>query len=269
MSARSVWQRVRRIWIIAGLSATVLFVGWCFFAYRASPEGRDAMASDSRVLVAVQDGFVTFTPTSQTTIVPVGLLFFPGALVEPEAYAPLARALATAGYPVILVPLPRRGAFGGADEPSLLQTAQGAIHDDERAFRWVIGGHSRGAVVATKMVSQLQALGAQSVAGLLLIGTTHPRDVNLSSLKWPVTKIVGTRDGIAPLERSEANRHLLPTTTRWVAIEGANHSQFGWYGFQPLDHFASISRDSQHDQMIDAVVEALRAAGDRQPLTDR
>lgn len=262
MSPRSLWQRIRRIWILSGLTATVVFVGWCLVAYSASAEAKAAMQSDARVLVAEQDGYVLFSPGSQQSKVPVGLLFFPGALVDPVAYAPLGRALAAAGYPVILVPLTRRGAFGGADDPNLLNIAQGAIHDDERAYRWVVGGHSRGAVVATKMVSQLQSLGAQSIAGLLLVGTTHPRDVDLSSLKWPVTKIVGTRDGIAPLARAEANRHLLPSSTRWVTIEGGNHSQFGWYGFQPLDHFASITRESQHDQMLDAIVEALREAGD-------
>jgi pimeloyl-ACP methyl ester carboxylesterase len=96
----------------------------------------------------------------------------------------------------------------------------------------------------------------------LLVGTTHPRDVDLSKLKWPVTKIVGTQDGIAPLEKVEANRHLLPASTRWVRIEGGNHSQFGWYGFQPFDHFATISRDEQHAQLIREIIESLRQAGE-------
>lgn len=256
------WRRLRRIWVYGGLVATVVFFGWSFFAYSATTEAKAAMRTDARVRVTEDNGVIRFTPGSQANEVPVGLLFFPGALVEPAAYAPLAQALAASGFPVILVPMPRRGAFGGADAPELLRTAANAMHEDERARSWMVGGHSRGAVVATKLVSQMSSLGGNVVAGLLLIGTTHPRDVDLSTLTWPVTKIVGTRDGIAPLKTAEANRRLLPPSTRWVQIEGGNHSQFGWYGFQPFDRFASITRDAQHTQLIAAVIESLRAAGE-------
>ena len=96
---------------------------------------------------------------------------------------------------------------------------------------------------------------------MLLVGTTHPRDVDLSTLKWPVTKVVGTNDGIAPITAVDANRALLPAATHWVRIKGGNHSQFGWYGFQPLDHFAGTTREAQHEQLIQAVVDALRRSG--------
>ena len=115
-------------------------------------------------------------------------------------------------------------------------------------------GHSRGAVVATN----LAAARWPEVAGLVLLGTTHPRDVDLGGLKISVTKVMGTRDRIAPVSRSNENRALLPAATRWVRIEGGNHSQFGWYGFQPGDGFADISREEQHAAVIDAVNAALR-----------
>ncbi|MBL0170346.1 MAG: hypothetical protein IPP90_06360 [Gemmatimonadaceae bacterium] len=262
MGTKSLWQRIRRVWIITGISATVVFVGWCAIAYRATSEAKAAMKSDARVQVAPDVGVVRFTAAGQPGKVPVGLLFFAGSLVDPVAYAPLARAVAAAGYPVILVSLPRRGMFGGADSPEVLGTALGAIHEDERAVQWLIGGHSRGAVVASKMVSEVASLGGGSVAGLLLVGTSHPRDVDLSRYKHPVTKIFATRDGLASMDKIEANRRLLPASTRWVKIKGGNHSQFGWYGFQPGDRFATISRDAQHAQMIAAIIESLRLASD-------
>lgn len=261
MRARSILQRIRRIWITAGVSVTVLFVVWCLWAYRATPNAKAAAESDARVIVTHEDdGIMRFTLASATQRVPVGLVFFAGALVDPLAYAPLARAIATAGFPVILVPLPRRGTFGGADSPLLIEQALDAIHSDERANRWLIGGHSRGAVVAIKMASELQALGAVSLAGLVLVGTTHPRDVDLSEFRYHVTKIVGSNDGIAPLAKAEANRALLPLHTTWVRIEGGNHSQFGWYGFQPFDHRATITRDEQQQQTVNAILDALRSA---------
>jgi hypothetical protein len=77
-------------------------------------------------------------------------------------------------------------------------------------------------------------------------------------LSVPVTKIVGTNDGLATVEEVESNRNKLPVTTNWVRIEGGNHSQFGWYGFQPGDSRATISPADQHEQMIQAVISTLR-----------
>lgn len=262
MSKPSTWQRIRRIWVFTGIAVSVGFVGWCLVAYRATSDARAAAVSDARIEVSHEDGFMRFTLSSATQRVPAGLVFFAGSLVDPRAYAPMARAIAAAGFPVILMELPRRGAFGGADSPQLLAHTLDAIHADDRASRWLLGGHSRGAVVATKMADNLQRIGAMSLAGLVLVGTTHPRDIDLSGFAYPVTKIVGTNDGVAPLAKSEANRTLLPANATWVRIEGGNHSQFGYYGFQPLDHFATITRDEQQQQTVNAILDALRAAGE-------
>jgi len=79
-------------------------------------------------------------------------------------------------------------------------------------------------------------------------------------VRVPVTKILGTRDGIAELEKSEQTRHNLPGATRWALIEGGNHCQFSFYGFQPGDSTATISRDRQQELTLQLVVETLEAA---------
>ena len=103
----------------------------------------------------------------------------------------------------------------------------------------------------------------ERLKGLLLIGTSHPRDVDLSELSVPVAKIAGTRDGLASRGKVEANAHLLPETTAWTWIEGGNHSQFGWYGFQPGDRRATLPRQEQQAEVIRTTVRFLRrvAAG--------
>ncbi len=58
------------------------------------------------------------------------------------------------------------------------------------------------------------------------------------------TKVFGTEDQVAKQSQSEANKKLLPATTTWVRVEGGNHAQFGWYGGQPGDGKAKISRDA-------------------------
>ena len=122
---------------------------------------------------------------------------------------------------------------------------------------WVVAGHSKGAVLAAR----LARAGAPRLAGLVLVGTTHPRDFSLADLPYHVGKVYGTADGIAPLATVRANADLLPASTRWVEVEGGNHSQFGSYGFQPLDHLAGISRAEQQERTVSALVAALEAAG--------
>lgn len=257
-SKRELWRRIRRIWITLGIAVTVIFVGWSLVAYRATSEARAALRTGATVTVTDVGGAWRFEPR-QAPARGVGLLFFPGALVDPAAYAPIARTAAESGYSAVLVRLPRRGAFGGADHPALLDRARDVMRGAEGPRRWVVAGHSRGAVIASTLASS----GAEGLAGLILIGTSHPRDVNLSSLTIPVTKIVGTRDGLASPPEVEANRHLLPTTTRWVWVEGGNHSQFGWYGFQPGDRRATISPEAQRSEMMRAVLPGLaQSAGD-------
>jgi hypothetical protein len=61
---------------------------------------------------------------------------------------------------------------------------------------------------------------ATGIDALVLVGTPHPRDFSLADVAVPVTKIVGDKDCIADLVKSERHRPLLPATTRWIVIEG-------------------------------------------------
>jgi pimeloyl-ACP methyl ester carboxylesterase len=248
---KPIWPRIRRIWITAGLVFTAGFAGWSLLAFRATAEARRVLAGDARVRVTPHEDHWLFTPRSAPE--PVGLLFFAGALVDPAAYAPLTRDVAAEGFPAVLVKLPRRAAFGGADGGEVLSRARAAMKGVPAISSWVVAGHSRGAVVAARMVRD----GGPGVGGLVIVGSTHPRDFSLAGLTVPVTKILGTKDCVADLDKSERNRHLLPPSTRWVVLEGANHSQFGEYGFQPGDCFARMTRDEQRRRTKEALVDAL------------
>lgn len=253
---RRIWSRLRRVWAMLGLTALVGFIGWCLVAYQASGEARQALQSDERVRVMRGEGYWSFVSTADTSPQEAGLLFFPGSLVQPAAYAPLARAVAQSGHPVLLVELPRRGAFGGADGRVVIDRARGTMKRVPEVSHWVIAGHSRGGAVAARFVHE----DGVGVAGLVLVGTSHPRDFSLADVRVPVTKILGTRDGLASVEKSERTRGNLPASTRWVLIPGGNHSQFGCYGFQPGDHRATISRHQQQDLTIRAIIGALGSA---------
>src|ERR1700741_1288828 len=95
---RRIWPIIRTIWIAAGLGFTAVFVVWSLIAYRANADAVRAAAPDSAVAVSHADGVWQFTPKLAR---PTGttLVFFPGAMVDSRAYAPIARAVAERGYP--------------------------------------------------------------------------------------------------------------------------------------------------------------------------
>ena len=79
----------------------------------------------------------------------------------------------------------------------------------------------------------------------------------VTRLLWKKATPVPENDGVAPVERVLANKPLLPETTRWIAIEGGNHSQFGHYGHQLFDGRATITRESQQAATRQTLLTAL------------
>jgi hypothetical protein len=80
-------------------------------------------------------------------------------------------------------------------------------------------------------------------------------DLSLQNLE--VRSIYGTLDGVADLETIGSSSALLPPEAVFEPIEGGNHAQFGWYGDQPGDNPASISRDDQQELALQSVLEIL------------
>lgn len=227
-------------------------LSWMWFSMQAHGVDERRLASDGRVEALESAEGLQFLPRRHPE--PVGLVFYPGALVEPDAYAPLAREVAEAGYPVFLVKLPYRLAPRAAHEAEVARRTDDVFASHPEVRSWVLGGHSRGGALAAQIAPARQ----ERLAGLLLIGTSHPREDDLSALPLDVTKIFASEDGLASEAEVKEFARLLPPSTHFVRIEGGNHAQFGWYGRQLGDNSAAISRDEQHRQTVAAVLEALR-----------
>ncbi|MSO48355.1 MAG: hypothetical protein EXQ49_00390 [Acidobacteria bacterium] len=244
-----VWhRRIRIVWVTGGLA----FTAWLVWNMQA--HGVPTAVRESTALVSVRegDGATVFMPEGAAAD-RAGLVFLPGGGVDPAAYLPFVRAVADAGWPGALVRLPWRMAFSEGAQIEVWRRVTVVRRSWGVSRPIVLGGHSRGAAMSATFAGR----SANDLSGLLLIGTTHPRDEDLSSLTMPVLKIVGTRDCVADAKDSLANLSKLPPHTAWLTIEGANHAQFGYYGSQLGDCRAEISRESQQQQTLDAVVSWL------------
>lgn len=242
-----------RRWISRGfLVWAVLSTLWLANSYRTQGVDERLLLSDARVAVREDDAYLEFQPSARGAR--TALLFFCGSGVAAQAYAPLLRPVAEAGFPVVVVKLPYRFAPLESHKAEAIARAAGAMAAHPGIAGWVLSGHSQGGALAARFADG----GARGVAALALVGTTHPKERSLAALAIPVAKVYGSHDEVAPAARVLANKRLLPPHTEWVEIVGGNHSQFGHYGRQLGDGTASIAREAQQEQVRAVLLKVLR-----------
>jgi len=246
MTRKTQW--LKRGWwlILIGLIFVAIagFVAWGLIIPNPMPEALSALQSDNNVVVSTTRWLV-FQPVQQ--IPKTALIIYPGGRVDPHAYAPQARSIASSGYLVIIIPMPLNLAVFGSER------AAAVIQSYPDIENWVIGGHSLGGSMAA-----LYAYNHPGQIKGLLLWASYPASSNdLSDSTIRVTSIYASLDGLATEEKIAASRQLLPVDTAWVQITGGNHAQFGWYGNQPGDNEAIISREDQQEQIVKATIQLL------------
>lgn len=228
----------------------VTFTLWMFWGYQSVDVPDSAMHSDSAVRVFDNGTAAFFQPRHARRA--TGVIFLPGGMVDPVAYAPFVKSIAASGHPAYLLRLPLRCACTDHLRNELFAGISELVRANPDT-RWFLAGHSRGAMLAARYSRE----SATNIGGLILIGTTHPRDFDLSGTPLKVTRILGSNDGVAPVAAARANTHLLPPSTETIEIPGANHVQFAHYRHQLLDGAATITREFQQAETLKAVRRAL------------
>ncbi|MFC3121512.1 alpha/beta hydrolase [Agaribacter flavus] len=221
-------KNVKRIWVAMG----IVFTLWLVYSMQAKNLPDGLFESNALITFEEHKEYFRYTPTHQFDEV---LIFFPGALVDTRAYLPLSKQLAEKNISVYLIKMPLRQARLGYHKPISLNL----LSDESKTYTLV--GHSQGAKMAAQLVYENPALFDR----LVLIGTTHPRDISIANSSIPIMKIYGSRDGVADENTIMANKSKLPSHTQFLKIEGANHAQFAYYGFQLGDSAADIDRETQ------------------------
>lgn len=231
---------------IALIVLAVIWVGLTAWLrpYSAVEPALAAMSSDATVDIVETPTEIVMTPRDGSS---TGLLFQPGALVDPRAYAAVLRPVAEAGHPVVIVKQPLGIAFLAAG------AIDGAARANPEVEGWVVGGHSLGGTVAA--MTAAGAAADDAVAGLLLFASYPAGDI--SSATIAVESISGTRDGLSTPAKIDASRADLPEDTLFTVIDGASYAQFGDYGAQVGDGTPTISHDDARRQISDASVAFL------------
>ncbi len=244
--------RARRIVGIGGAAigallvlAVVAFVVWANLTYPAERGPLESVAQDERVTVTERDGAIVMSPSqgAETS----GLVFFAGAKVEPEAYQATFRETVAAGQTVVIVQsflnLPLFETRPLSDFTSLAPEIE----------TWAVGGHSMGGVKAC-MFAESEP---EDVTALVLFASYCADDALAGRDDVDVLSLSATNDGLATPEKIEASAADLPDGTRFEAIAGAVHAQFGAYGEQPGDGTPTISDDRARAEITEALAGFL------------
>ena len=208
------------------------------FTYRGTPEAQEIWN------VAAFEQKNNWTHFEVTGEKKGTLIFYTGALVEPQAYAKLADGLAKEGIEVYLI-------SSQLNLPVLDNGTMATIVKEEHLDKVFLGGHSLGGVVSTVEAKNLNE--NHKVAGLILLASYPDKSTDISNTDIPVLSITASNDKVLNQEKYEDGKSRLPQETIYKTIEGGNHSGFGLYGQQNGDGEATLEAEKQQEQLIQLI----------------
>jgi len=233
----------RKFFKIIWFSLAALFLAWNWTNFESRNLPERTFLSDDTVSVTETSDEIIFKSLHSARNLEV--IFFQGGLADPKAYAPLCRTLAENHFTCHLIKMAWR--FPQHDYKKIIGMFDLAQH------AYALGGHSQGG----KMASQFVYENPGQMKALFLMGTSHPRDIDLSNASIPVIKFYAEQDGLASMEEVMSNKNKLPGDTEWVFIKGGNHSQFGYLGKLLGDDNPFITREEQQKIVSDSLVSFL------------
>lgn len=168
------------------------------------------------------------------------LIFYPGAKVEYTSYLPLFSDIASQGVDCYLVEMPFNFAFLGinsADE----------IINESNYTHYYLSGHSLGGSMAARYINT-----TNNSDGLILLASYSSDEI-----QKPVLSIYGSNDNVLNLKTYNESKSLIKGNFTEYIIKGGNHAQYAYYGNQSGDGVASISSESQQNQVARKILEFI------------
>lgn len=229
-------HRARRILLVLLALLVLSAAGFGFYAgdyYRAEPA---ALAVLDEPGLSIDGDTTILNPASASD---TGILFYPGAKVEAEAYLPLLDQLRDQGFTCFLIHMPANMAIFDAGAALDVSAAHPEIS------HWYLAGHSMGGAMASSCAADNpDAFDGLILLGAYLYGDYPPADT---------LTIYGS------LNESVAEK--IDYTDNVLVIDGGNHAQFGNYGPQKGDPAAAISASDQQAQSVQAITDFIHSRG--------
>ncbi len=231
------------------LSAAVFFI-YMENYYHADNEALKALISDENVTVTQTESGWLFDGAGDNDL----LIFYPGAKVEEQSYAPLMRSLSENGIDTYLVKMPFRFALFGINK------ADDIIGSTDYAHYYV-GGHSLGGAMSAVYASD----NGEKLNGLVLLAAypTKPLDNDLTEII-----VYGSDDTVLNVEKVIEGRKFQTDNYTEYVIEGGNHAEFGNYGEQKGDGQAKITAEKQQSEAVTLIIDKLLRKTDEKTLDD-
>lgn len=226
--------RTGTLWVLAAV-LLIIVVG-LVWAHTVMSGDRDATIEvwrNDAVRITSTDAAIVMEPTGNASA--TGLVFVPGAKVDPYAYMYKLSGIVEDGVTVVITKPTLNLAIADLRPLDTFTAEAPAVE------RWFVGGHSLGGVKACQYAED------GDTAGVVLFGSYCSSDLSDSGL--PVLSFVGENDGLSTPEKVEGAAGNLPEDAVTVDIPGANHADFGDYGIQPGDG-ESTADDSDVRQIL-------------------
>ncbi|UTR06935.1 alpha/beta hydrolase [Alkalihalobacillus sp. LMS6] len=226
--------------ILLLLSSIILLLIIAFFTWTQFTYDRtDIQGIQLSEPLPIEDDWIVYTAEDAE----VGIVLYPGAKVEPDAYAYAAQELSKQGITVAVPSVTLNLSI-------LDRSKANEIIDQDPDLDWYIGGHSMGGAAAAMYADEH----LDEISGLILLGAYAASNDDLYQSSLPVLSLFGSEDGLSTPEKIEDTRENLPPTTDYIEIEGGNHAYFGVYGEQSGDGDADITVVEQQEMLIEEVV---------------
>lgn len=193
--------------------------------------------SSDKVMVETDDSNnIWFRPKNSSNLKNEAFCFYPGGLVESDAYCPIMYKLALDGYVGCIANMPFKLAFFNANGADAIVNDESNLTTDTKYsdLNWYIGGHSLGGVFAARYYQKH----SDTINGLVLMASYSDKD--LSDTSGRVLSIYGSCDGVLKFDNYNKYKTNLTNLTEYV-MDGGNHSYFGDYGLQKGDNIGTIT----------------------------
>lgn len=234
---------IKRAFLVIAILFVCCLIG--FFAWTQQTYAPTKELLRSVGDIDYEDDWVTFKPSG--TNKEVGVILYPGAKVEPEAYGYLGKRLADAGYTVGIPKFNLNLAMLEAKK------AEEWIKRNPSIKKWFIGGHSLGGVSAAAFANK----NPDVIEGVILLASYPASGDDFSNKDTQILSIYAEKDGLTTRDKIEETKSLLSRETVLYEIKGGNHAGFGMYGKQKGDNEADISAKSQQNIVADEMIKWL------------